>query len=116
MKKMPRKNRQPEDHSHTPDSLVNGYRSDKVNDEENDSTQDEFMQETPSHHLTNPYYEGEQTHEAGRREVELYIRTYNTLLRSSGEVSLKALVQAHYNIDSSLHLQRAAPACRDHRV
>jgi hypothetical protein len=106
---MPRKNRQPEDHSHTPDSLVNGYRSDKVNDEENDSTQDEFMQETPSHHLTNPYYEGEQTHEAGRREVELYIRTYNTLLRSSGEVSLKALVQAHYNIDSSLHPDARSP-------
>ncbi len=46
---------------------------------------------------------GEKYHEAGKRDVELYIRTYNTLLRSSGEVSLKALVQAHYNIDSSLH-------------
>ena len=34
-------------------------------------------------------------HEAGKRDVELYIRTYNTLLRSSGEISLKALVQAH---------------------
>src|SRR6202043_3173785 len=42
-------------------------------------------------------------HEAGKRDVELYIRTYNTLLRSSGEISLKALVQAHLNIDSSLH-------------
>ncbi len=46
---------------------------------------------------------GEKYHEAGKRDVELYIRTYNTLLRSSGEISLKALVQAHYNIDSSLH-------------
>jgi hypothetical protein len=42
-------------------------------------------------------------HEAGKREVEMYIRTYQTLLRSSGEVGLKALVQAHYNIDSVLH-------------
>jgi hypothetical protein len=48
-------------------------------------------------------------HEAGRRDVELYIRTYNTLLRSSGEVSLKALVQAHYNIDSSLHPEARSP-------
>jgi hypothetical protein len=46
---------------------------------------------------------GEKYHEAGKRDVELYIRTYNTLLRSSGEINLKALVQAHYNIDSSLH-------------
>ena len=45
----------------------------------------------------------EARHEAGKREVEMYIRTFHTLLRSSGEVGLKALVQAHYNIDSSLH-------------
>ncbi|MGO8947360.1 MAG: DUF6909 family protein [Ktedonobacterales bacterium] len=44
-----------------------------------------------------------ELHEAGKREVEMYIRTYQTLLRSSGEVGLKALVQAHYNIDSVLH-------------
>ncbi len=47
----------------------------------------------------------EGRHEAGKREVEMYIRTYQTLLRSSGEVGLKALVQAHYNIDSVLHPQ-----------
>jgi hypothetical protein len=45
----------------------------------------------------------EGRHEAGKREVDMYIRTYQTLLRSSGEVGLKALVQAHYNIDSVLH-------------
>src|SRR5690242_2553794 len=45
----------------------------------------------------------EGRHEAGKREVEMYIRTYQTLLRSSGEVGLKALIQAHYNIDSVLH-------------
>src|SRR5256714_1825873 len=48
-------------------------------------------------------------HEAGKRDVDLYIRTYNTLLRSSGEISLKALVQAHYNIDSSLHPEARSP-------
>jgi hypothetical protein len=48
-------------------------------------------------------------HEAGKRDVELYIRTYNTLLRSSGEINLKALVQAHYNIDSSLHPEARSP-------
>jgi hypothetical protein len=52
---------------------------------------------------------GEGHHEAGKRDVELYIRTYNTLLRSSGEVSLKALVQAHLNIDSSLHPDARSP-------
>src|SRR5215470_18346104 len=52
---------------------------------------------------------GEGRHEAGKRDVELYIRTYNTLLRSSGEISLKALVQAHYNIDSSLHPDARSP-------
>jgi hypothetical protein len=52
---------------------------------------------------------GERHHEAGTRDVELYIRTYNTLLRSSGEISLKALVQAHLNIDSSLHPDARSP-------
>jgi hypothetical protein len=52
---------------------------------------------------------GERQHEAGKSDVELYIRTYNTLLRSSGEVSLKALVQAHLNIDSSLHPDAHSP-------
>ncbi|HEX6798178.1 MAG TPA: hypothetical protein VF116_10755 [Ktedonobacterales bacterium] len=45
----------------------------------------------------------EGLHEAGKREVEMYIRTYQTLLRTSGEVGLKALIQAHYNVDSILH-------------
>lgn len=105
---MPRKNRQPDNHDNSPDAHIDGFRSERLNGEGSASAQDEFMQEAPSHHLTNPY-EGEPAHEAGRREVELYIRTYNTLLRSSGEVSLKALVQAHYNIDSSLHPDARSP-------
>lgn len=45
----------------------------------------------------------EMEHLAGKREVEMYARTYRSLLRSSGDVGLRALIQAHYNIDSSLH-------------
>src|SRR5579875_3003749 len=52
---------------------------------------------------------GDRHQEDGIRDVELYIRTYNTLLRSSGEVNLKALVQAHLNIDSSLHPDARSP-------
>ena len=57
-----------------------------------------------------PSFEHEERyHDAGKSDVELYIRTYNTLLRSSGEISLKALVQAHYNIESSLHPDARSP-------
>src|SRR5215813_14274130 len=59
--------------------------------------------------ITPSFEHGEKYHEAGKRDVELYIRTYNTLLRSSGEINLKALVQAHYNIDSSLHSDARKP-------
>ncbi|HEV2582112.1 MAG TPA: hypothetical protein VGT44_14750 [Ktedonobacteraceae bacterium] len=104
---MPRKHKQQE--NHTPDPFEDMRPSEKLNGEESDGPQEEFAQEYPSRHLSSPFYEGEPTHEAGKRDVELYIRTYNTLLRSSGEVSLKALVQAHYNIDSSLHPDARSP-------
>jgi hypothetical protein len=73
--------------------------------------EDEFLDNPGKRHTTiTPALEhGEKYHEAGKRDVELYIRTYNTLLRSSGEISLKALVQAHYNIDSSLHPDARSP-------
>ncbi|HMA33909.1 MAG TPA: hypothetical protein VKY74_05450 [Chloroflexia bacterium] len=48
-------------------------------------------------------------HMAGKQDVELYIRTYNTMLRSSGEIKVKALVPAHISADSSLHVNAAAP-------
>jgi hypothetical protein len=41
---------------------------------------------------------------ATKQDVELYIRTYTTMLRSSGEVKVKALEQAHLNADSALHI------------
>src|SRR6185437_1593012 len=40
---------------------------------------------------------------AGKREVDLYVRTYNTLLRSSGPVKVETLEPVHVNIQSSLH-------------
>ena len=39
----------------------------------------------------------------GKDDVELYVRTYGTVLRSSGEVKLRALVAAHRRVRSSLH-------------
>ena len=39
----------------------------------------------------------------GSDEIELYIRTYYSLLRSTGEVQLEALVEAHTNTNASLH-------------
>jgi hypothetical protein len=52
----------------------------------------------------------QQAHDAGKREVDLYGRTYATLLRSTGPVAVDTLVQAHLNIQSSLHAGAADPA------
>ncbi len=46
---------------------------------------------------------------AGTEPVELYVRTYNTLLMSSGETKLKVLEQSHMGMGSSLHPRAAAP-------
>ncbi len=37
-------------------------------------------------------------------EIELYMRTYYSLLRSSGEIQLKSLIETHTQMDSSLHV------------
>lgn len=75
--------------------------------EETDTPDQEAMTLTDVEDIS--FEHGERRHEAGKSDVELYIRTYNTLLRSSSEVSLKALVQAHMNIDSSLHPDAHSP-------
>lgn len=41
--------------------------------------------------------------DAASEEIELYIRTYYSLLRTSDEVQIKSLVEAHGNMESSLH-------------
>lgn len=45
----------------------------------------------------------------GKDDVELYIRTYATLLRSSGETRLQVLEQSHIGMDSSLHPKAGSP-------
>ena len=39
----------------------------------------------------------------GRHAVELYVRTYATMLQSSGEIRLETLSHAHLRMASSLH-------------
>ena len=52
----------------------------------------------------------------GSEDIELYIRTYYSLLRSSDEVQIKSLVETHAQMDSSLHpLARAAAPRRPRR-
>jgi uncharacterized protein DUF6909 len=48
-------------------------------------------------------------HRSGREAVELYTRTYGTLLRSSGESKLKVLEQSHIGMRSSLHPKAGSP-------
>ncbi len=45
----------------------------------------------------------------GRREVELYVKTYTTLLQSSGAIGVSSLEPAHYTAGSSLHAGAAEP-------
>jgi hypothetical protein len=45
----------------------------------------------------------------GKDDVELYVRTYTTVLRSSGEVPLRALEAAHIGVRSSLHSGAGSP-------
>ncbi len=45
--------------------------------------------------------------QGGKRDVDLYVRTYTTLLRSSGEIKLRTLVPAHISAHSSLHSRAA---------
>jgi hypothetical protein len=42
-------------------------------------------------------------------EIDLYIRTYYSLLRSSGDVRVRAFEEAHLYSRSSLHLGAEAP-------
>jgi hypothetical protein len=45
----------------------------------------------------------------GKREVELYVRTYTTMLQSSGAIPVSALVPAHLTAASSLHAGAREP-------
>ena len=45
----------------------------------------------------------------GNEELALYIRTYYSLLRSSREVQIRTLAEAHMRINSALHIGALAP-------
>ncbi len=45
---------------------------------------------------------------SANEEIELYMRTYYSLLRSSGEIQLKSLSETHQEMDSSLHTRARA--------
>jgi hypothetical protein len=46
---------------------------------------------------------------SGKRAVELYVRTYTTMLQSSGEIKVESLVQPHLVMGSVLHPLAAEP-------
>ncbi|HKV88744.1 MAG TPA: hypothetical protein VJT78_12175 [Candidatus Dormibacteraeota bacterium] len=46
---------------------------------------------------------------SGKHAVELYVRTYTTMLQSSGDIKVESLVQAHLGMGSVLHPLAAAP-------
>lgn len=45
----------------------------------------------------------------GNEEIELYMRTYYSLLRSSGEVEVRSLEESHSGMNASLHRGAASP-------
>ncbi len=106
---MPRKNNTSGEQNLTPDPTDGQPRNYKYL-HDNSEIEEALDVHPTTHTAANSSFEQDnEHHEAGKRDVEMYIRTYNTLLRSSGEISLKALVQAHYNIDSSLHPEARSP-------
>src|SRR5437899_11677663 len=46
---------------------------------------------------------------SGKHAVELYVRTYTTMLQSSGDIKVESLVQAHLLMGSVLHPMAAEP-------
>ena len=47
--------------------------------------------------------DAETARHAGSPDVELYTRTYTTMLRGAGPIRLKTLIPAHLSMESSLH-------------
>ncbi|MBN8639366.1 MAG: hypothetical protein J0M07_28870, partial [Anaerolineae bacterium] len=45
----------------------------------------------------------------GSEEIELYMRTYYSLLRSSQTIQIETLVESHLTMDSSLHVLARSP-------
>ena len=64
-----------------------------------ETEQDELF---PGEHKARPGIDTSQRI-PGKREVDLYVRTYTTLLQSSGAVPVSSLIPAHLTAASSLH-------------
>ncbi len=46
---------------------------------------------------------------SGNEEINLYLQTYYSLLRSTREVEIKSLIEAHKHMNSALHVKANAP-------
>lgn len=57
---------------------------------------------TVSAELSTSPFDGERV-VAGKREVDLYVRTYTTLLQSTGSIKVSSLEPAHFTAGSALH-------------
>jgi hypothetical protein len=64
-----------------------------------ETEQDEFF---PGEQRARPGIDASQRI-PGKREVDLYVRTYTTLLQSSGAIPVSSLIPAHVTASSSLH-------------
>jgi hypothetical protein len=51
----------------------------------------------------------DDTQRGRRDDVDLYVRTYSTVLRTSGEIHLRAFQRAHENVGPSLHAGASSP-------
>jgi hypothetical protein len=45
---------------------------------------------------------------SGNEEINLYLQTYYSLLRSTREVQIKSLIEAHKHMNSALHVKANA--------
>lgn len=106
---MSRKNRHPMHTNHTPNPDGQPPYNSELHNDGSATVESLDVHPMTQTAVYTSFEQDDGQREAGKRDVELYIHTYNTLLRSSGEISLKALVQSHYNIDSSLHPEARSP-------
>src|SRR5438445_595880 len=60
-------------------------------------------------HMEAPPGSGPSPGWTGKHAVELYVRTYTTMLQSSGDIKVESLVQAHLGMGSVLHPLAAQP-------
>ena len=80
-------------------SVKHGYTADMTRGLETESEQGRLF---PGERSASPAIDA-SARVPGKREVDLYVRTYTTLLQSSGAIPVSSLVPAHLTASSSLH-------------